>query len=277
MLGVAIRRPNQDDYTFEPATMEQQMMTAIRSLDMPVAFSMASDITSTVFTLISTYQTELVIQSRGIGIPVVDSLQSIPARSFEIRQRLACLVKQENIVLLLANTVESALLHGSNVEHMLMESVRHGWTYGEEAFANAGQVWGSSFGTPRALSRPVSHFIGSQKMRPSSLARSGTGTATSMYFSRPQSMLISDSVGNKEDDIPIETMKIDDGKEEIADPEEAGKGHAKRPMILTHSVMVGLTLIILITIESLVISRVRTQQPLRRETSGANSVLIGYH
>ena len=133
MLGVAIRRPDQDDYAFEPATMEQQVMTAIRSLDMPVAFSMASDITSTVFTLISPYQTELAIQPRGTRIPVVDSLQSIPARSFEIRQSLACLVKQENIVLLLANTVESALPHGSNVEHMLMESVRHCWTYGKEA------------------------------------------------------------------------------------------------------------------------------------------------
>jgi hypothetical protein len=88
-----------------------------------------------------------------------------------------------------------------------------------------------------------------------------------MYFSRPQSMQTSNGVMNKEDAIPIETVKIDDGKEEIVDPEEAGKGHAKRPMILTHSVMVGLTLIILITIESLVISKVRTQQPVRSETS----------
>jgi hypothetical protein len=85
-----------------------------------------------VFTQISPYQTELVIQPRGTRIPVVDSLQSIPARSFEIRQSLACLVKQENIVLLLANTVESALPYGSNVEHMLMESVRHSWAYCQE-------------------------------------------------------------------------------------------------------------------------------------------------
>jgi hypothetical protein len=79
-------------------------------------------------------------------------------------------------------------------------------------------------------------------------------------------MQTSNGVMNKDDTIPIETMKTDDCKEEIVDPEAAGKGHAKRPMILTHSVMIGLTLIILITIESLVISKVRTQQQVRSET-----------
>lgn len=124
VLGVAIRRPD-DDYTFEPASMEQRMMTAIRCIGLPVAFSMSSDITSTVFTQISPYQTELVIQPRGTRIPIVDSLLSIPSRSFEIRQSLACLVKEENVVLLLANTAESALAHGRDVEQMLMETVRH--------------------------------------------------------------------------------------------------------------------------------------------------------
>lgn len=124
VLGVAIRRPD-EDYAFEPASMDQQMMTAIRSIGLPVAFSMSSDIASTVFTQISPYQTELVIQPRGTRIPVINSLQAIPARSFEIKQSLACLVKEENIVLILANTVESALPHGAHVEQMLMETVRH--------------------------------------------------------------------------------------------------------------------------------------------------------
>jgi hypothetical protein len=136
VLGVAIRRPD-DDYTFEPAAMDEQMMTVICSIGLPVAFSMSSDITSTIFSQISPYQTELVIQPRGTRIPVVDSLQGIAARSFEIKQSLACLVKEENIVLLFANTVESALPHGSDVEQMLMEAVRHCWTYGLElSFAN---------------------------------------------------------------------------------------------------------------------------------------------
>lgn len=130
VLGVAIRRSDQD-YTFEPASMDQQMMTAIRDIGLPVAFSMSSDITSTVFTQISPYQTELIIQPRGTRIPIINSLQDIPARRFEIKQSLACLVKEENIVLLLANNVESAFPHGSNIEQMLMETVRHCWTCGQ--------------------------------------------------------------------------------------------------------------------------------------------------
>jgi hypothetical protein len=108
------------------------MMTAIRSIGLPVAFSMSSDITSTVFSQISPYQTELVIQPRGTRIPIVDSLPGIPARSFEIRQSFACLVKEENIVLILANTAESALPHGRDVEQMLMETVSLCWRYCEE-------------------------------------------------------------------------------------------------------------------------------------------------
>ena len=123
VLGVAIRRSDYD-YIFEPASMDELMMTAIRSIGLPVAFSISSEITSAVFTQISPYQTELVIQLRGVRIPVVDSLRGIPDRSFEIKQSLACLVKKENIALILANTVESAIPHGSDVEQMLMETVR---------------------------------------------------------------------------------------------------------------------------------------------------------
>lgn len=65
---------------------------------------------------------------------------------------------------------------------------------------------------------------------------------------------------DKEDAIRIEAVGIDDGEEEIVDPEAVNVGGGKRPMILTHSVMVGLTLILLIVIEAIVISKVRTQE-----------------
>ena len=100
------------------------MIRAIRSIDLPVAFSMASDITSSVFAQISPYQNEVVIQPRGIRISVVDSMQSVCDFSFEIKQSLACLVREERIVLLWANSVDAAIIHGSDAEHMFMESVR---------------------------------------------------------------------------------------------------------------------------------------------------------
>ena len=44
--------------------------------------------------------------------------------------------------------------------------------------------------------------------------------------------------------------------EEWEDPEAKTIGHVKRPMILTHALMTGLVLIILIAVEGLVISKV---------------------
>jgi hypothetical protein len=99
------------------------MMAAIRSIGLPVAFTMSSDITATVFAQISPHQNEIIIQPRGVRIPVVSGLKIVPSRAFEIKQSLACLVREERIVLLFANMVESAVPHGSDVEQMLMETV----------------------------------------------------------------------------------------------------------------------------------------------------------
>ena len=64
------------------------------------------------------------MQPYGAKIPVVASLEYVKERIFEIKQCLAVLVREERVVLLWANSVEAASIHGSEVEHMLMESVR---------------------------------------------------------------------------------------------------------------------------------------------------------
>jgi len=63
------------------------------------------------------------MQPYGAKIPVVSSLEYVKERTYEIKQCLAVLVREERIVLLWAASVEAASLHGSEVEHMLMESV----------------------------------------------------------------------------------------------------------------------------------------------------------
>jgi len=95
-------------------------------------------------------------------------------------------------------------------------------------------------------------------MTPDTLSQRWSGL-TSMYFSRSQTPIPpqkSNKVMDKEESVRVEAMEIDDGKEEFFDPEVAYVGHAKRPMILTHSVMVGLTLILFISIEAIVVSKV---------------------
>jgi hypothetical protein len=122
-LGVGVRR-HDGDYSFSPSVIAPSMVAAIRSIGLPVAFTMSSDITATVFAQISPHQNEIIIQPRGVRIPVISSLKLVPSRAFEIKQSLACLVREEKIVLLCANAIEGAVTHGSDVEQMLMETVR---------------------------------------------------------------------------------------------------------------------------------------------------------
>jgi hypothetical protein len=99
------------------------MKAAIRCVDAPVAFSMASRITANVFDRLSPFQDEVTMQPYGAKIPVVSSLEYVKERAYEIKQCRAVLVREEKIVLLWADSVEAASLSGSEVEHMLMESV----------------------------------------------------------------------------------------------------------------------------------------------------------
>jgi hypothetical protein len=124
VLGVAIRTPDQN-YALEPASIAAKIVRAVHVIDIPVSFTMASDITSNVFAQISPYQTEVAIQTRGVTIPVIGSLDEVSVRKFQISQSLACLVRDENIILLWAYSVETAIQHGSNIEQMLMEMVKY--------------------------------------------------------------------------------------------------------------------------------------------------------
>ena len=131
-----------------------------------------------------------------------------------------------------------------------------------------GQIWGSSFGPPRALSTAgsltkFSYLVGSHDITP--MGPSGRGSRlTSAFQSRsitPSSLKTDGDLEKK--DVQVEEKEVDD----FEDPEAANQGHAKRPMILTHSVMVGLTLILLLTVESIVISKVISLDFLTYDTS----------
>jgi hypothetical protein len=130
--------------------------------------------------------------------------------------------------------------------------------------ANMGQIWGSSFGPARALSQAgsltkFSYLVGSHDTSP--MGPSGHG---SRFTSRRQSRSITPSSQRTDGDLEKDNVRVEvtEVKDEFEDPEAANQGHAKRPMILTHSVMVGLTLILLLAVESIVISKVLSSFPL---------------
>jgi hypothetical protein len=75
--------------------------------------------------------------------------------------------------------------------------------------------------------------------------------ANSAYYARSQSSIMTGKMGRG---VRVEEKAVEN--EEWEDPERVVIGHAKRPMILTHTVMVGLTLTILLALEAIVVSKV---------------------
>ena len=94
---------------------------------------------------------------------------------------------------------------------------------------------------------------------PKSKIATGTPSINLSGRQTPKSMKTSIRAIEKGNFIRVEPKEINDAKEEFVDPEAAHVGNAKRPMTLTHSVMVGLTLILLISLEAILISKVSNQ------------------
>jgi hypothetical protein len=123
-LGVAMRMPNSDMYTTEPSDLSLPMVNAIRALGPAVGVGLASEITAAAFLQLSPYQTVLNVQPRGISIPILNSLDDVPAAAASIRGNFACMLRQEKVLLLWSNAVESILQHAADVETKLLGSVR---------------------------------------------------------------------------------------------------------------------------------------------------------
>src|SRR5438045_9731645 len=107
--------------------------------------------------------------------------------------------------------------------------------------SNVVYVLGSNFGLPRALSRPAVEarfsYLSSQET-PNPLSRPRAPTP-SMYFSGHQVPDFTSNAKRLMDKYSISTeAMVEETKENFVDPETAKVGHTKRPMILTHSVMV---------------------------------------
>jgi len=130
-----------------------------------------------------------------------------------------------------------------------------------------------------ASATSFSHFSGSNSQGvPSSLQTPRGTRSPSIQFSRPETPALAyfpRRGKNKEDAICTEVIEVDPSVEDIEDPEAINQGHAKRPMILTHSLMVGLALVILITVEGIVISKVSSSKTVARHPN-TNSALTGH-
>jgi hypothetical protein len=126
MVGIMMKLADHR-WSVEPANLHEDTIQAIDSLDAVIAFTMVSEITATLFRQISPYQTEIVIQPRGIKIPIVNTLEDVFYLATTKRlDGSACLVRRQRVVLVWSNMVESILPHGAEVEKLLLEAVSPG-------------------------------------------------------------------------------------------------------------------------------------------------------
>src|ERR1700712_220378 len=60
-----------------PQTLNSRIIAAFERIDASAAFTMSSDITTSLFRQMSPYQTDVTIQPHGIRIPIVESVQQL--------------------------------------------------------------------------------------------------------------------------------------------------------------------------------------------------------
>jgi hypothetical protein len=119
-LGVMVRRPD-GLYTAEPLFIHQTIVKAVERLGVPVAFTMSSEITSSLLQQVTPLQTELTLNPRGFTLPIVASVRDIATtRSTVTKEAFMCLCREEKFVLVWGDSIPGILAHGTDVETRLL-------------------------------------------------------------------------------------------------------------------------------------------------------------
>jgi hypothetical protein len=118
--GVVIQRED-GSYVTYPHTLNEEIVKATLKLDVPIAFSMSSEVTATLLSQISPEQTQLGDPRTGIVLPIIESIEQIASGEAQVtRDQFICLCKHEQFVLVWGDTVENIVTQGIDVETWLV-------------------------------------------------------------------------------------------------------------------------------------------------------------
>ncbi|KAH8690184.1 glycosyl transferase family group 2-domain-containing protein [Talaromyces proteolyticus] len=206
-------------YIVKPDTIDPDLKTISSQLGLTAVFTMSSDITALLFKRIGPSDSEITLSPNNITVPVVDSLSSLAQDSTSVRRRdFCCFVRQEKVVLVWSTSADDVLLHASDVETKLMSSV---W----------GTMITSGHHTPRHHRQPTGGNTPWQ------------GTTPSVISETPPMVHGQNSEKN---------LVVLDEVDLTAEDEEK-RAPVARPFLLSHSVMVGLAMCLLMVIECLAV------------------------
>jgi hypothetical protein len=127
-MGILLRvqHENETQCIAEPTNLEVDLRKIATHLDVPVLFTMASEISNLLMTRINKDDAEITLSPNNITVPIVSSLQDMAKDGAGVRRRdYCCFVLQEKLVLVWCNSADEALVQGADVESRLMSSVIH--------------------------------------------------------------------------------------------------------------------------------------------------------
>jgi hypothetical protein len=233
-LGIVIRVENGDETKFigEPQTIDDSLKIISKNLNLGVVFTMSSDITRLLFTRLTQDDFEITLSPNNITVPVVDSLQSLAKDGAGVMRRdFCCFVRKEKLVLVWSNSADEIMLQGSDVESKLMSSVRLP-NFILILNSNVSQIWGVQIPETPPTPHPARNQTTTINLGP---------RRTPSIFSNPSMA----ETYNAEKNLAI-IDEIDLGAED-----EESLQAPFRPFLLTHSLMVGLAVCLLVVIECL--------------------------
>jgi len=235
-LGM-VMRVEQDGMKFiaEPPNVDSNLKIISAKLNLAVLFTMSSDITSLFFTQIPRGDTEITLIPHNITVPVADTLEEVMNDSGGVKRRdFCCFVRDQKIVLIWSASADGIMLQGADVESKLMSSVRRLLQIAYGILRS--KIWGVPIPeTPLTLQqgRNQTTLVNTPHAQQTPSVHSRRSVAQSQLSEKGlQNLAILDEIDLGAED-----------EESLATP--------SRPFLLTHSVLVGLAMCLLMVIECL--------------------------
>jgi hypothetical protein len=108
----------------EPEVVHPELLAAVRKINAEVAFTMATETTNIITSLLTPEQTMLVLPN-GFQVQVIDSIEDIAASPTNIVKKFqyAALIRRERLLLVWHDDLDVILSHAANVEGKLLSLV----------------------------------------------------------------------------------------------------------------------------------------------------------
>lgn len=264
-LGVVLQRDD-GGYAAHPAYLNENVVKACLSLDVPAAFTMSSEVTQALLRQIQPNQTQFGDQRTGIVLPIINSIEDLGSGKVNIpKDNFICLCRQEQFVLVWGDTVEGILAQGADIETWLVGIVRWKFRPILTRGTNSLQVWGAAV--------PVEDAVGSPRTSSPFGRRSfGATLATPQYpgMNTPMPpmppMAAYQGYGgygkpemNEKWGVIEQAIAREEEGDKAFDPEKDGAEAPKRPFLLTHALCIGLAMILVVVVEMACVAKLLTE------------------